>query len=188
ARGVRALISRAWRPAHLAWFVAGALITPAVAIAVALVSGNAPKPFVLSLAAAQVVLWAPIGEEFGWRAFMLPRLLEAAGPWTATALVALAWSVWHAPAFFIDGMMAAAPGAFGWWALSTFGLSAAMTALHLRADGNLFACGLLPHASVNALGVVGLWSATPAQSAALALVGGAMLALAASAERGTGRR
>lgn len=41
-----------------------------------------------------------LGEEPGWRGFMLPRLLQRHGPGAATLLVAAAWAGWHLPFFF----------------------------------------------------------------------------------------
>ncbi len=38
-----------------------------------------------------------LGEELGWRGFLLPRLLPL-GRWTAIVLSGVVWGVWHAPA------------------------------------------------------------------------------------------
>jgi membrane protease YdiL (CAAX protease family) len=37
-----------------------------------------------------------LGEEFGWRAYLQPKLMPL-GPKTATVLVGVLWGVWHAP-------------------------------------------------------------------------------------------
>lgn len=37
-----------------------------------------------------------LGEEFGWRAYLQPKLMPL-GPKTATVLVGILWGVWHAP-------------------------------------------------------------------------------------------
>jgi len=45
----------------------------------------------------------PVGEEFGWRGFALPRLLELMTPRAASLVLGVIWAVWHLPAFFISG-------------------------------------------------------------------------------------
>jgi len=40
------------------------------------------------------------GEEIGWRGFALPRLQKTMSVSRATLLLALAWALWHTPAFF----------------------------------------------------------------------------------------
>jgi len=39
-----------------------------------------------------------LGEEIGWRGFLLPRLLKAGlGQWPALVLTGIIWGIWHAP-------------------------------------------------------------------------------------------
>ena len=45
----------------------------------------------------------PPGEEFGWRRFALPQLLDRHSPIVATIRLALAHTAWHLPLFFIPG-------------------------------------------------------------------------------------
>ena len=40
-----------------------------------------------------------LGEEPGWRGFLLPRLMELLSPRAATVVLAMAWAGWHAPFF-----------------------------------------------------------------------------------------
>jgi membrane protease YdiL (CAAX protease family) len=46
------------------------------------------------------VLFLSFGEEFGWRAYLLPKLMPL-GPRKATLLVSAIWGVWHWPAILM---------------------------------------------------------------------------------------
>jgi membrane protease YdiL (CAAX protease family) len=53
------------------------------------------------------ILWAPIlnavfafGEEWGWRGYLLPRLLPL-GRWPALVLSGVIWGLWHAPVILL---------------------------------------------------------------------------------------
>ena len=65
---------------------------------------TAPSPsllltqlFIVSLTLAPVInSIAGFGEEWGWRGYLLPRLMPL-GKWRAYLLVGLIWGLWHAP-------------------------------------------------------------------------------------------
>ena len=46
---------------------------------------------------------AGIGEEFGWRGFLLPRLQTRHNALASGLIVGVAWATWHIPMFFIEG-------------------------------------------------------------------------------------
>jgi membrane protease YdiL (CAAX protease family) len=50
-----------------------------------------------------LTLAAGIGEEFGWRGFLLPRLQSRHNALVAGLIVGAAWATWHIPLFFIEG-------------------------------------------------------------------------------------
>ena len=61
------------------------------------------SPRTIALVQLPLLLLAPIlnalpsfGEEYGWRGYLLPRLLPL-GQWRALLLSGLIWGVWHAP-------------------------------------------------------------------------------------------
>ncbi len=57
--------------------------------------------FALTLAPFINILFA-MGEELGWRGFLLPKLLPL-GEWKALLLSGAIWGVWHAPATILHG-------------------------------------------------------------------------------------
>lgn len=46
------------------------------------------------------VMTGAVGEELGWRGFLLPRLGQFAGMTAASWIMGVLWSLWHVPAFF----------------------------------------------------------------------------------------
>lgn len=99
-----------YRPGTGRWFaLAGAV--PALATAAAIVSGRAAgegAPFIPSTAVLPMVgvqmMTGAVGEELGWRGFLLPRLTHRVGRLWAACGMATLWSMWHLPAFFTPGM------------------------------------------------------------------------------------
>jgi membrane protease YdiL (CAAX protease family) len=50
-----------------------------------------------------MLFFAPLGEEFGWRGFLLDNLQREYKPLKASIIVGLIWAFWHLPFFFIPG-------------------------------------------------------------------------------------
>lgn len=48
-----------------------------------------------------VLLTGALGEELGWRGYLLPRLTAALGSWWALPLTGLLWGLWHLPVIFL---------------------------------------------------------------------------------------
>ena len=46
---------------------------------------------------------AGIGEEFGWRGFLLPRLQTRYNALVSSLIIGGMWAIWHIPQFFIEG-------------------------------------------------------------------------------------
>jgi CAAX protease family protein len=90
-----------------------------------------------------------LGEETGWRGFLLPRLQQHHSPLVSSMLLTIGWAGWHVPAFFYLPSYAAiglriVPGFF-------FGLFAGaivLTWLYNRSGGSVMAAALW-HASFN---------------------------------------
>jgi membrane protease YdiL (CAAX protease family) len=50
-----------------------------------------------------LTVFAGIGEEYGWRGFLLPRLQTRYNALVSSLIVGVAWAIWHIPMFFIEG-------------------------------------------------------------------------------------
>jgi membrane protease YdiL (CAAX protease family) len=154
--GALALLAQLWRPFALPWLLVAALFLPLVCV----LAGNlGPVPLAaLPLLFLDSAAW---GEEFGWRGYLLPRLLARMGVLPASLLVGAVWTLWHLPGFFLSGVMRVGMGDFLWWALGTMALSLVMGVLSWRANGNLAVAGIIPHALINAAAREGFWHSSP---------------------------
>jgi membrane protease YdiL (CAAX protease family) len=104
-----------------------------------------PGIFVLIL-----LLGGPVGEEFGWRGYVLPLLLRDRSPLRASLYVAVLWVVWHLPLFWLPGA-AQEGGSIVGFAATVAAASILFTWVCLHTAPGLLAV-LLLHTSVN------LWS------------------------------
>ena len=89
-----------------------------------------------------------LGEEYGWRGYLLPRLLPL-GEVRATLLVALIWGPWHVP-FLLAGLNY--PGVNFWVAFLVFlftvvALSFAYTWFYVASSGSVLVVALLHQSS-----------------------------------------
>ena len=113
-RGLRELLSRAliWRVGIQWWiFALFFMVVPSVASLYLyhLLGGPAvdwsglqPLYTVVPMLIFFTVA-AGIGEEFGWRGFLLPRLQSRHNALVSGLIVGVAWATWHIPMFFIKG-------------------------------------------------------------------------------------
>ena len=106
-----------------------------------------------ALAAGMVTLpllaLGPLGEELGWRGFLLPRLLDRVQPLTAALILGPVWMAWHLPAFFLSGMPQSNMSLFIFVA-SGVSLNVFITWLFLNARHSILIAGIIPHAIANA--------------------------------------
>jgi NADH dehydrogenase len=105
---VRDLLRRLFRwRVHPVWY-AVALLAPValfggpVLLALALgaeadVGGPFPWSTLPTIFAVRTILGGPLGEELGWRGFMLPMLRRRHGVLVASLLVGAVWGPWHLP-------------------------------------------------------------------------------------------
>jgi membrane protease YdiL (CAAX protease family) len=52
---------------------------------------------------------APLGEEYGWRGYALPRLQAVCTPVAASLWIGLAWALWHIPTLFVPAARGTTP-------------------------------------------------------------------------------
>ncbi len=108
-----------------------------------------PEHWPLAAVVAAVVVVNGFGEETGWRGFLTERLLPRYGRWRATLWVALLWSLWHLPLFWLNTSMAAlvGPVLIGW--LFALFCGAFVLAQVYLATGHSILCVALWHAAYN---------------------------------------
>jgi uncharacterized protein len=60
---------------------------------------SVPLPKLILIFFFFAIVDGPIGEEIGWRGFLLPRLLEKHGAIFPSVLIGIVWFVWHMPLY-----------------------------------------------------------------------------------------
>ncbi|MEJ6981456.1 type II CAAX endopeptidase family protein [Pedobacter sp. P351] len=88
------------------------------------------------------LLTVGVGEELGWRAWLLPRLLEKGNVAFAVISMIIIWGLWHFPILF-NGYKVVLP-----WIILLISLGFILTWLWYKAKGNIFVLAIA-HASVN---------------------------------------
>lgn len=158
SRGMRDLLGRLirWRAAPLLYLIA--VVFPSAAfLLVLLLRGHASELGTVAPVAALGVfamqmlihtfVGGGLGEEIGWRGFLLPRLCARYSPLIASLLVAIAWFVWHVPGYLLTDKAEADP--ILPFAVMVFPMSIVLTWLYFRAGESLL-LPVLMHASINA--------------------------------------
>ncbi len=77
-----------------------------------------------------------VGEELGWRGWLLPKLLERYSPLAASLSVGVIWAGWHLPTFLLPGT-AQSHFPLPAYVLYVCGLSVWFTWLYLRTRGSV---------------------------------------------------
>jgi membrane protease YdiL (CAAX protease family) len=95
-----------------------------------------PRAVLIGLALTLVFDVGPVGEEFGWRGFALPRILEIRSPLGASFVLGVIHAVWHLPLFFI-ATTSQSHLSFPLFVLGVISLAIIDTWIYLRTDANL---------------------------------------------------
>lgn len=171
-----------WRVPVLWWLIA-LLFYPALVLIAQLISLALHQP-AAPLTAWQLVLPAafslpalllgPLGEELGWRGYLLPRFIARFDPATAGLAVGFIWMVWHIPAFLVSGLPQSGMS-FGVFFAGGIALSVFMTWIYVHTRASILLAGVVFHTVVNACGALG--QMTPAQGAVLAIAALLLIAI-----------
>ena len=91
-------------------------VTGAAAVLWAFAGHGAPG--LGSISAIELVIFVlVIGEEIGWRGFLLPRLRGHLSLPAAGIVSGVVWTLWHLPIYLQPGQGLAAFAAFAWWVI-----------------------------------------------------------------------
>src|SRR5262249_59311673 len=178
----RALPSRAGLPWYFAVIVGFPVVTVSAGWLVAPdILTNLPRwdRLLPLLALSAVADPGPVGEEFGWRGFALPRLLRRWPPLAASFILGAVWAAWHLPTFFIPALSQSRLS-IPVFLLESLALSIIMTWLHLRSRGDLLLM-ILVHLMANyCVGVLGVpfnaWAGAAVACATLIVAAGGLRA------------
>ncbi len=97
-----------------------------------------------------LLLGGSLGEEVGWRGFLLPQLLRRNSPLTASLILGVVWALWHLPIDIYAGYLLEGFGAIVIRTTTLLPLSILFTWFYLKTDGNLL-IALFLHTSINIL-------------------------------------
>jgi membrane protease YdiL (CAAX protease family) len=160
--GLRRLLARTiptW--SGLPWYVAVLILFPAVNLLAAWVlvpeslAGVPSWDRVLYLLPLTLVTdTGPVGEEFGWRGFALPRLLRRWRPLAAALILGAIWWAWHLPTFFIS-TLSQSRLSIPVFLINSLALSVIMTWLYQRTRGDLLLM-ILVHLVANYSAAIGV--------------------------------
>ena len=155
---------RAYAAALLPFPLALLLLTIALGYAPRLEGLHGQAPILLYLTVFPVSIFnggataimgaGPLGEEGGWRGYLLPRLLEQGGEVRASLIIGIVWALWHLPimAMFADWRSGVPFVAYlPLYTIGVVGLSFVMSRVWLIGGGSLVPCIWL-HGLVNAVG------------------------------------
>ena len=154
--GVTSLLAPVFRwDVRARWYVFAVGYIAAIKLVAAIVhraiTGAWPRfgeiPWYLALAAVFVSTPVQAGEEIGWRAYALPRLVTRMGFLRGNIVLGVVWAAWHLPLFFIPGVDLYRQS-FWLFLLAVTPLSVAMGWLYVQTRGSVLLTMVL-HSAVN---------------------------------------
>jgi len=129
-----------------------------------------------------------MGEELGWRGFLLPRLQAKYNALASSLIVGVIWALWHLPLWTIEGQVWEATP---YWAFALGAISSSVffTFVLNNTDGSLLMASLIHLAMNYGLNVVLIlgWISTPAETMTLISILLTLLAIVVTAMFGPKR-
>src|SRR5215210_6850805 len=137
---------------YLVVFLGPVALTGGVVLLNALMGGSAlslgmPLLGVAIFFAISVVPGSALGEEIGWRGYVLPRLQSRMSALSAALLIAPIWALWHLP-LWLQGDSVNTPTFYLAFFVAVFPMSVLLTWVYNSTGGSLLMVVLL-HATVN---------------------------------------
>ncbi len=147
----------------VAWNLVALLLAPLIGLAAVAwhrlrggtrVRFEARRLPLLAVALAAALPFGPLGEELGWRGYLLPRLSDTIGGLEAALLIGVIWAAWHIPLFWAPLGTRVSGTSISARAISEFtaevtAMSVILTWLMFHTDGSLW-IAVLFHAAWNA--------------------------------------
>jgi membrane protease YdiL (CAAX protease family) len=152
-----------WRVALRYWLIAwfGPLLIFGIGLGIFLLAGGQAPTFTVFRQELHLLpIWllvvflpfnGPVGEEIGWRGYVLPKLQERTGPLVASLVIGALWGIWHLPDFFNPTSVQASLG-LGFlipFIVGTMSNSVIMTWLYNRAKASALVAGIIWHAATD---------------------------------------
>ncbi len=113
-----------------AWWYVVAFLGPAIFLLggmglYAAAGGSLPSPTLdraglLFLAFLFAIPFGPLGEELGWRGYVLPLLQRRHSALLSAMIIGVAWTFWHVPLFWAPAGTTLSGGAVTLWAVSKY--------------------------------------------------------------------
>ncbi len=143
----------------MAWF--GPLLIFIVGLGIFMITGGeAPSFTVFSQELHLLPIWllvvflpinGPVGEELGWRGYLLPKLQKRSGALIASLVIGTLWGIWHLPSFYNPSSVQASLGLvfFVPIVIGNVASSIIMTCLYNRAKASALVAGIIWHGSTD---------------------------------------
>ena len=157
-----------WRVSLGFWGIAifGIALLYLIGLGLHLMMGGLAPPFIMIREELNLIplylflvvlspLQGPVGEEFGWRGYALPKLQNKYSPLTASIIIGTIWGIWHIPTFFSPtGVLPNMVSAIGFgfivpYTLGTIANSIFMTWLYNKTNASALIGGIIWHAAIN---------------------------------------
>jgi len=100
-----------------------------------------------------IIFGGPLGEELGWRGYVLPALMVKYGAVRSSLIIGVLWSAWHLPLFWMPGTVQYELS-FITYTMMTVPLAFIYTWIHLGTGGSVLAAILFHGASNTMAGFI----------------------------------